>query len=36
LREHPGGPAYHARFNGRTLLVPETALDFLHPELEEE
>ena len=29
LREHTGGPAYHVRFNGRTLLVPETALDFL-------
>ncbi len=35
LREHPGGPAYHARFNGRTLQVPENALEFLHPELEE-
>jgi nitrogen fixation protein NifZ len=32
LRENPGGPAYHARFNGRTLLVPESALEFLHPE----
>ena len=36
LREHPGGPAYHARFSGRTLLVPEGALDFLNPESEEE
>lgn len=27
LREHPGGPAYHVRFKGRVLLVPETALD---------
>ncbi len=36
LRENPGGPAYHVRFNGRTLQVPEQALEFLHPELEEE
>lgn len=36
LREHPGGPAYHARFHGRTLLVPETALAFLDPAEEEE
>lgn len=35
LREHPGGPAYHARFNGRTLLVPETALEFMSSELQE-
>lgn len=35
LREHAGGPAYHVRFNGRTLQVPESALEFLHPELEE-
>ena len=28
LREHDNGPAYHARFAGKTLLVPETALDF--------
>lgn len=26
LRSHPGGPAYYARFHGRTLLTPETAL----------
>ncbi|AJY46761.1 nitrogen fixation protein NifZ [Martelella endophytica] len=26
LRDLPGGPAYHIRFPGRTLLVPETAL----------
>lgn len=26
LRDHPGGVAYHVRFTGRTLLVPETAL----------
>ncbi|MGD8907836.1 MAG: nitrogen fixation protein NifZ [Chromatiales bacterium] len=32
LRENPGGPAYHARFNGRTLLVPESALEFLQQE----
>ena len=36
LREHPSGPAYHARFNGRTLLIPETALDFMYPESQEE
>ena len=29
------GPAYHTRINGRTVLVPETALDFLHPESRE-
>jgi nitrogen fixation protein NifZ len=27
LRDHEGGPAYHVRFHGRTLMVPETALD---------
>jgi nitrogen fixation protein NifZ len=32
LREGESGPAYHVRFNGRTLLVPESALDFLNPE----
>lgn len=36
LRDAPGGPAYHARFKGRILQVPESALAFLHPELEEE
>ena len=36
LREHPGGPAYHVRFRGRTLQVPETALDFMNGECEEE
>ncbi|MES9831373.1 MAG: nitrogen fixation protein NifZ [Candidatus Thiodiazotropha sp. LLP2] len=36
LRDYPDGPAYHARFNGRTLLVPEKALEFLHPENEED
>lgn len=36
LREHPGGPAYHVRFQGRVLLVPESALNFCHPELEVE
>lgn len=35
LRHHEGGPAYHVRFKGRTILVPETALEFLNPELEE-
>ena len=28
LRDHPDGPAYHTRFHGRTLLVPESALEF--------
>jgi nitrogen fixation protein NifZ len=28
MRDAPGGPAYHVRFPGRTLQVPETALDF--------
>lgn len=32
LRECAGGPAYHVRFNGRTLQVPEDSLDFLSPE----
>lgn len=27
LRHHQGGVAYHVRFPGRTLLVPESALD---------
>ena len=27
LRDAPGGVAYHVRFKGRTLQVPETALD---------
>jgi nitrogen fixation protein NifZ len=36
LGEYSNGPAYHTRFNGRTLLVPETALDFLYPEPEAE
>jgi nitrogen fixation protein NifZ len=35
LREHPGGPAYHVRFSGRTLQVPETALECLSTEMEE-
>ncbi|MCB1772670.1 MAG: nitrogen fixation protein NifZ [Gammaproteobacteria bacterium] len=26
LREHPGGPAYHVRFSGRTVLVAEDML----------
>lgn len=26
IRDYPGGVAYHVRFPGRTLLVPETAL----------
>ncbi|MGD8589961.1 MAG: nitrogen fixation protein NifZ [Chromatiales bacterium] len=36
LREHPDGPAYHVRFNDRTLLIPETALEFVRPETKEE
>ncbi|MES9970689.1 MAG: nitrogen fixation protein NifZ [Candidatus Thiodiazotropha sp.] len=36
LQHHPGGPAYHVRFSGRTLQVPETALAFLNPETTEE
>ena len=31
LRDYEGGPAYHVRFSGRTLLVPEKTLDFLNP-----
>lgn len=27
LRDFPGGPAYHVRFPGRTLEVPESALE---------
>lgn len=29
LREQADGPVYHVRFSGRTLQVPEPALDFL-------
>ncbi|MET0049319.1 MAG: nitrogen fixation protein NifZ [Sedimenticola sp.] len=36
LRDYPGGPVYHVRFSGRTLQVPETALEFLHTEDEGE
>ncbi len=32
LRDEPGGVAYHVRVPGRTLQVPETALDPLHAE----
>ena len=32
LRDNPGGPVYHARFNGRILQVPESALAFTNPE----
>lgn len=35
LRDFEGGPAYHVRYRGRTLQVPETALEFFHPEQEE-
>ncbi len=27
LRDHPGGCAYHVRFPGRTLLIPENSLE---------
>jgi nitrogen fixation protein NifZ len=36
LREHPGGPVYHVRFQHRILQVPETALDYLEKETAEE
>jgi nitrogen fixation protein NifZ len=36
LRDHSDGPVYHVRFQGRTLQVPETALDFLTAEMGEE
>jgi nitrogen fixation protein NifZ len=36
LKDNPDGPVYHARFNSKTLLVPEGALEFLHPETEED
>lgn len=37
LRDHPDGMAYHVRFPGRTLMVPETALSPLEDyPLEEE
>ncbi len=32
LRNYPGGPAYHVRFSGRTLLVTEYSLEFLQAE----
>jgi nitrogen fixation protein NifZ len=35
LREQENGPAYHVRFSGRTLQVPECALDFPQGEPEE-
>lgn len=31
LREAEGGPCYHLRINGRTLMVPEQALRFFDP-----
>jgi nitrogen fixation protein NifZ len=36
IREQESGPAYHVRFSGRTLQVPESALDFLFPQAGEE
>lgn len=35
LRDAAGGPAYHARFRGRTLLVPEGALQSVDTASEE-
>ncbi len=32
LRDYPGGVAYHVRFPGRTLLIPETALQSIEKE----
>lgn len=32
LRDMPGGVQYHVRFPGRTLQVPETALEFANQE----
>lgn len=36
LRDMPGGVQYHVRFPGRTLQVPETALDFANQEANQE
>jgi nitrogen fixation protein NifZ len=36
LREAENGPAYHVRFKGRTLMVPETALEAFEPTAEDE
>lgn len=36
LREEQQGPTYHVRFNGRTLVVPETALDWSDVAMSEE
>jgi nitrogen fixation protein NifZ len=36
LREQEKDPVYHVRFSGRTLQVPESALDFLYPQAGEE
>ena len=35
LRNHEGGVAYHVRFPGHTLLVPETSLEPAQQEIEE-
>jgi nitrogen fixation protein NifZ len=35
LRHNEGGVAYHVRFPGHTLLVPETSLELAEPEIEE-
>lgn len=36
LREHESGPTYHVRFSGRTLQVPEGALEFINMDTVEE
>ncbi|MGV6817759.1 MAG: nitrogen fixation protein NifZ [Thiotrichales bacterium] len=35
IRDNPEMMMYHARFNGRTVQVPESALNFVDPEMEE-
>lgn len=35
LREPEGMTAYHVRFRSRTVVVPESSLDFLDPEMQE-
>jgi nitrogen fixation protein NifZ len=36
LREHESGPAYHVRFSGRTLQVPEGAIESINIDAVEE
>jgi nitrogen fixation protein NifZ len=35
LKDEPKGPLYHVRFHGRTLMVPESILEFDSPSQEE-